>query len=221
MDVYEFEILLPLQSNDTSINAYVGHHYSCMVKCYDNQLYSSAYSHLHLLYMSYVYVQLLRIAKEMQQEFDFCWIGFPNQEKDFLKNPTSPFSFALINEKPVFRFFRLVGFDSQLLGEISKPVMTRNDRLHAKGDLFCDTENEFLDELSVYSGLIIKIDENQNTFLSKIYDEVVNDFSVDYEISIDDIELSLLGQLSLSMHQIRALAENRRDSLSTYIKVNY
>jgi hypothetical protein len=171
--------------------------------------------------MSYVYVQLLRIAKEKQVEFEYCWIGFPNQEKDFLKNPTSPFSFALLNEKPVFRFFRLIGFGNEILGEISKPVTIRNDRLHAKGDLFCDTEEEFSAEINSYAGLIEKIDNLQKEFLSKLYDDVLAEFDKDYAFSNDDVELSLLGQLSLTNQQLMLLAEKKKDKLSFYVMNEY
>jgi hypothetical protein len=167
--------------------------------------------------MSYVYVQLLRIATEKQNDFDLCWIGFPNQEKDFLRNPTSPFSFALLNEAPVFRFFRLINFGPEILGEISKPVKTRNDRMHAKGDLFCDNEKEFIEEIGEYSKLILKIDDSQQKFLADLYDNIVDGFDEDYEVTGDDIEINLHGQLSLTINQTNMLAKDRKDKLSQYI----
>ena len=121
-EVYELSRFFPQGTTDESLNSYIDHHLASVSRCIDNELYSSAYSHLHLLYMSFIYIQLLRIAKEREEEIKYARIGFPRQERDYSDSPTSPFSFSLVNETAVFRFFRLVGLADSDTGNIAKPV---------------------------------------------------------------------------------------------------
>ena len=84
-ELYELSSFFPLNIDDPKLREYIDHHISHLQKCYENGLYSSGYPHLHILYMAFVYFQLLRIANEKKEEFKYCWIGLPSQEKDFLK----------------------------------------------------------------------------------------------------------------------------------------
>jgi hypothetical protein len=73
-EIYTLSQYFPLSSSDPTLEKYLDHHLGACLKCSENELYSSAYSHLHILYMIFVYVQLLRIAKEkvwkVPQKFD-------------------------------------------------------------------------------------------------------------------------------------------------------
>lgn len=217
--VYELASLLPFRTGLANVDEYLAHHYQCMTSCVEQELYSSAFSHLHLLYMTYVYIQLLRIAqdKEYKKAFEYCWIGFPTQEKSFLKDPDSPFSFSPLNEKSVFRFFRLLGFDDATVGDIAKPVDDRNDKLHAAGAIFCSAEDEFEIEIQKYINRIKRIDVSQQKFLRNIYKSLIKTYDEDYEIAQDDINTNFIEQYSLSESQLIGLAHNRTDKISIFI----
>ena len=219
--VYELASYMPSSTSLFDVDAYIKHHTLSAQSCIENGLYSSAYSHLHLLYMTYVYVQLLRIAKEKKEEFEYCWIGFPNEEKDFLKAPTSPFSFSNIKEKSVFRFFRLIGFDDATIGHISAPVKVRNDRLHASGGLFCNTEQEFEKEIQEYISKMQRIESLQCLFLEEIYNRQVDSYDTDFEMYEDEINTNLIEQYMLSNFQLLKLASRKTDAMSMYINDNY
>ncbi len=90
-DVYNLDKYFPSGLGVEQLDEYVGHHLASITSCIENQLNSSAYSHLHLLYMAFVYIQLLRIAREKEKEFEYRWIGFPAEEKNFIVKPKSPF----------------------------------------------------------------------------------------------------------------------------------
>ena len=60
----EIEDFIPLNSG-SPINEYLTHHLQSLSKCRENQLYSSAFYHLHLVYMTLVYVQIERIFEYM------------------------------------------------------------------------------------------------------------------------------------------------------------
>gem|GEM_PF-5736299 len=54
----------------------------------------------------------------------------------------SPFAFSILNEKTVFRFFRLLDFDDATIGMISTCVKTRNTIAHASGEPIQDLDKK-------------------------------------------------------------------------------
>lgn len=68
-EILEFWEYFPIQI-EPELRNYIEHHISHMQKCCENDLYSSAYPHLHIVYMTFVYIQLLRIANEKKRFFN-------------------------------------------------------------------------------------------------------------------------------------------------------
>lgn len=168
--------------------------------------------------MAFIYIQLLRIAREKKKEFEYGWIGFPSQEQDFLKNPTSPFSFAPVNEKSVFRFFRLVGFNDADIGNIASLIRTRNDRLHASGRLHCATLEEFSGEVAQYVGRMKLVIKNQFDFLNEIYAGLIVTYDEDYEFTGDDLESNFTDQYFFSEYELGELSNGKKDKVSQFIQ---
>lgn len=220
MEIYDVYKYLPIKSADPIFSKYITHHSECLFKCFESKLYSSAFSHLHILYMVFVYTQLLRISQEKKIEFDFCWIGFPSQEKDFLKNPSSPFSFSQINEKTVFRFFRLVGFDDSEIGEVSCLVNKRNDHLHANGKIFFEDEGEFEEQVMIYLQKMQKIITKQIVFLEDIYTTITKGYTSDYQFTRDDFENAFGAPYFFSEYELKLLSDQKTDIVSQYILEN-
>jgi hypothetical protein len=220
-DIYSLAKYFPLSTSDEALSKYLTHHLENINKCVENELYSSAYSHLHLLYMAFVYIQLLRIAKENEEQFNYCWIGFPGEEKDYLKEPSSPFSFSRVKEKTVFRFFRLVGFDDSCIADISQLVTKRNGRLHASGSIYCEALDDFRIEYEIYIKKIEMIISKQREFLHSIYDALVITYDADYEITADDIETNFADQYYFSEYEMKNLAQGKTDIISKYIVENF
>jgi hypothetical protein len=216
-ELYTFSKYFPLKISEPNLARYLEHHLEHLINCGESGYYSSAFSHLHIVYMIFVYIQLLRIAKEKSQEFEFCWIGFPNQEKEFLKNPSSPFSFSKINEKTVFRFFRLVGFDDGSIGDISGLVNKRNKHLHANGNIFFEQKEDFLEEIELYESKFQCIVEKQRKFLESIYDPLVENYEEGYVITSDELESDFADQYFFSEYELKLLSFEKTDCVSTYI----
>lgn len=212
-EILEFWEYFPIQI-EPELRDYIEHHISHMQKCCENGLYSSAYPHLHIVYMTFVYIQLLRIANEKKEIFQYSWIGFGAQEKEFLKNPTHPLSFSPINEKSVFRFFRLVGFDDGTITNLSSLINERNENHHANGTIICKSETDFDKKVDEYLRRMKNIVEKQNEFLDGIYQEIVSNFEMDYELTNDDVVLSF-G--SFSNFELQILTKNRNNKISEYI----
>jgi hypothetical protein len=217
-ELYAINDFYPIRVADTKLRDYIAYHVKHLQKCHENELYSSAFTHLHILYMVFIYFQLLRIAKENSREFQLCWIGFPQNEKDFLRDPDHPLSFKEVNEKSVFRFFRLVGFDDGLIGNISSPVTKRNKWLHATGEIYCETENKFECEVNDYIVRMNKIIVNQSSSLNSIYEEILSQFESDYIITDDDIVLYFSD---FSRYELVKITQDRNDLIANFIKENY
>lgn len=132
---------LPIQIGDEGIIKYIRYHADNLDKSIKHNIESGIFFHVHILYMTFIYFQLLRISKEKHKEFRFSWI-LSSQEREFFKNPSSPFSFAPINEKTVFKFFRLLDFDDGFIGDISACVNERNDMSHATGVTISDLDRK-------------------------------------------------------------------------------
>lgn len=214
-ELFEFRKFYPISINDLNLRAYIDHHLSHLQKCYENSLYSSSYPHLHILYMAFVYFQLFRIAKDKKIFFKHSLIGFLDVEKKILdKEFSSPLSFCHVNEKPVFRFFRLVDFDDSTIDNLASPIKVRNDNLHASGKIICQTEDEFEKQFALYKSKMTLIIKKQNSFLTKTYKEIIKTLGEDYTLTNDDVEL-YFG--SFSSLELEILSKSKNDFASRYI----
>ncbi len=168
--VYELRAYFPIMIKNESETNYINSHFELLEKCVKDNLFQDAFLHLHILYMSFVYFQLFRIKKVKDRDFNFGCIGFA-REKEALENATSPFTFAVINEKSIFHFFRLVGFDDSSIGSIAKCVEKRNDFAHANGIISFSNEDEFTETLDEYLRNFDNIVRKQSSFLIGLFDE--------------------------------------------------
>lgn len=192
-------------------------HFEHLKKCIEENLYMSAYVHLHILYMLFVYVHIRRIAKNKEQEFNLCLSGFPKRDQDLLKNLDDPLYFSEISEKAVFRFFRVVEFDNSLIGLISKVVDERNTYLHANG-AFLSNQEEFEEKFDSYLQKMKMITEKQIPFLREIYKSRILSYDKEFTMNYDEIETNFSNsEHSFSLHELRLLASGRKDVVSHFI----
>ena len=167
--VYELREYFPIMIKSKTETEYIDEHFSLLAKCLSENLFQDAFWHLHLLYMSFVYFQIFRIKLYKNKDFRLGCIGFSNQRND-LEDATSPFTFSIINEKSIFRFFRLVGFEDNLIGSIAKCVEDRNNFTHANGILAFQSEEEFVEKFENYKANLDNICKRQTEFILDLYD---------------------------------------------------
>lgn len=214
---------LPVNSNFVQLSEFIDHHFLHLVGCVENKLYSSSLTHLHILYMVFVYVHIFRIVNENKESFSYSLVGFPQQEKELLKDPDFPLALSVINERTVFRFFRLNSFNEQLIGEIASPVSIRNDCLHANGKIICSDEVSFGRELKSYFNKMDKINEGNNNILQKLYEHFALDpllLDSEYELTSDDIETNILLTAGFSLEELRLMTNTRDDKVTRFIIEN-
>ena len=213
---YDITRFLPIQIGDEDIIKYIRYHADNLDKSIEHNIESGIFFHVHILYMTFIYFQLLRISQKddikkreaiekwasYKTEFELCWIWFPNEEKKFLDRPNSPFAFSWVKEKSVFRFFRLINFTDSLIGEISKCVTERNELSHASGMIVIDLDQK----IDKYINNMKKVVDSSKVFIKSLYDQCLDDnsnwFEVGYSISRDDIETNLLIPYSISSYEI-------------------
>lgn len=226
---YEITKFLPLKIEDGDVLKYVQYHAEKLDQSIENNIESWIFFHTHILYMTFVYFQLLRISQFKEQEFKYSWIWLSSNEKDFLKKIWSPFAFSAINERTVFRFFRLIDFDDWTIWNISKCVNERNDFAHATwihiGDLDEKIEKYFISMETIIN--------KSKDFLNEVYfkfKELNPDLlaNIDeywkpntYEIQQDDLETNLYIPFDISEYEWLKLIEwNKEDKVLKALKEN-
>jgi hypothetical protein len=173
--------------------------------------------------MVFVYIHIFRIADKNRESFKNSLVGFPREEKELLKEPDFPLILSVINEKTVFRFFRLNNFSEQLIGEIATPVKTRNECLHANGMIVCDSEDKFELELKSYISKMDKINAGNTNILNSLYEHYALDslmLDEEYELTTDDIETNILLGAGFSLEELRLMVSGREDRVSKFIAEN-
>ena len=71
LDITRF---LPINSGDKSISDYIQYHTEHLDKSIEHGIETGVFFHVHILYMVFVYFQLLRISQIKTQEFKYSWI---------------------------------------------------------------------------------------------------------------------------------------------------
>jgi len=211
--VYELKENFPIMIGNKEATDYIYTHFEFLERCLKENLFQDALFHLHLLYMSFVYFQIFRIKNYKSKDFRFGCIGFSNQKKE-LEEASSPFTFSAINERSVFRFFRLVDFDDSVIGSIAKCVEDRNELAHANGVLSLISEDEFLDVLGKYEQNFDNILRKQTDFLLKLYDDFseVKQKNFEYSNTEDEIRENFIARNLISAKELSIILQRRTNS---------
>lgn len=136
---------------------------------YQAQKYPFAFLSLHMLFMSFVYFKIWQIKTNNPEDFTKAMIGFGKDADKIITTATNPFTYSLISESHIFRFFKLIGLDSSDIGRFTKMVKDRNDSAHANGDIYLrDQENleQKINDLAQYFSII---QNSAKTVIQKTY----------------------------------------------------
>jgi hypothetical protein len=223
IEIEEISRFFPLNSGIPEVTLFQDHHLYHLQKCLENKLYSSAYFHVHALFMLFVYLQLYRISNEFKEQFSYSLIGFASEERQLI-DEQSPFSFWRIKEKTVFRFFRLINFDDGTIGNISSCIEKRNKHLHVNGELYCDTEEKMEKIMQEYENNMRKIVSKSNDFIRNLYLNVLSTANQEQGLQPDndDIELNILIPGMLSQNEIEQIKLLKlADPFTEYLVTNF
>lgn len=195
--VYEIFKFLPKKIDEPWLSNYIDDNIKKLIKSLENWIETWIYFHTHILFMIYIYIQLLRISQFKKQEFKFSLVWLTQDDKHFLdeiwevKDDFSAFEFSKINERTVFRFFRLIWFDNWFIGNLQKCIWDRNNVLHASWNTISEVE----DKIDFYLKNMQKISEKSKDFILDCYENFTqkNEILLEdwFKITEDDLENTL------------------------------
>ena len=229
--LYKLEKFFPLTPADGLIKKYLAHHYNNLLKCIENQLYSSGFYHLHLIYMMIIYFQIERILETMShKELRYSLIGFDRYEKRLYKESENEEllyvndlqvkarNLSVLNEKTVLRFFRIIISNDEIVKDVIKNISHlidyRNETFHAKPSAtLLEDEKIFIRKLEEYINSLEKIINESIEFLEKLYKPILPLFK-ESTLTEDDLVIQF-GIFSL--YELTVLAKKNKDTTSKQI----
>lgn len=134
-EAYKIHDYLPVSYRNPEEQEYVEFLWSSFELNYKEGKYQFAFIAFHMLYMSAVYFNVWQVRRFNAEDFQKAMIGFGKQEEDWLMNAKTPFAFSQMNEKTIFRLFRLLGCKHDRIGNLAKSVDDRNLSAHSNGQL--------------------------------------------------------------------------------------
>ena len=179
-----FKILeyLPEEFEDDTEEKYIDALILAAQTSYENGLYQFAYVQYHMLFMTAVYYALLKVSVFHKEELNKAlYYLLRDRFSDFWSESNKKAgklyfgSFAIISESDVFMLLRVVGLDSDLLGELQKLVRERNKYAHANGQLQLTSDELFMDALNSYNAKIQKVVELLKSDLIEFYKKTITD----------------------------------------------
>lgn len=213
----------PRKSFGDSVWGYVSNHLDDLQNCIKNELFESAYYHLHILYMSFLYMQIVRLAERTPKDIalSFTLLRSDEEEKIIkkLQDEKSPWVFAgkELSESKIPRFFRLIGLSDAEIRIIQDPIIFRNKRMHANGLRACENKEHFLNHCEKYLGIMDFLLEKQKEILIEEYSIAVAQFNEDVEYIIDDNDVEKYLE-TFSEREQEICAPQCLDRISKYIQ---
>jgi hypothetical protein len=167
--------------------------------------YQFAYLAFHMLVMSFVYFTIWKIRYIQPKDFEKALVGFERYEKEIIQDKT-PFAFSLTDEKPVFRFLRLINCDNDKIGKYKKLVDSRNKVAHSTGQIIFKDKG-ILDEAIVETlKLVAEIAQQSKCVILECYEtfliESNNPETRDYSVAADQIREILIHENYFSQKDV-------------------
>ena len=173
---------LPEEFEDDTEEKYIDALMLAAQTSYENGLYQFAYVQYHMLFMTAVYYAILKVSVFHEEELNKAlYFLLRDRFSDFWSESNKKAgklyfgSFAIINESDVFMLLRVVGLDSDLLGELQKLVRERNKYAHANGQLQLTSDELFMEALNNYNAKIQKVVELLKSDLIEFYKKTIAD----------------------------------------------
>ena len=215
MNYRSFIVFSPYRLKNEVESYYFTTHRDNLDKCVDAELFCSAYSHLHLLYMMFVYLQLFRIARNRSSDFEIFSFGIRASNGKGIQINT-PFDFSTLNESSVFNAFRIIGISYDDVSLLKKPIKNRNESLHANGIIHVSDSESFKLHLLTYLQNMSRIIKGEQSFIYELYSDTINEQNPDinYIVSENDIDLYFH---EFSIYELKLLVKNKRDKFSLFL----
>lgn len=208
---YLKEILyhLPISSSDKEdMDTYIQNVVNVIAVNYRYEQYQFAYFGLHLLYMTYIYCTIWKIANIIGGRYsDAIIFARPYNGKDLdFENVESIFEYSNTPEKEIPKILKIIGLDNSQIKIIAGLVDTRNDLAHASGKFEILKEDAFKEKanavLTSMRNIHKCIDEQiRNWFKDVLLKYCSGDFG-DYTNTNDFIFEQMIQSFNLSVNEL-------------------
>jgi hypothetical protein len=169
-EAYKIHDYLPVSYRNPEEQEYVEFLWSSFELNYKEGKYQFAFIAFHMLYMSAVYFNVWQIRRFAEEDFKKAMIGFGKDDEDRLMNARTPFDFSRMNERTVFRLFRLLGCAHDRIGHLAKSVEERNDSAHSNGQLVIRSQHTLDRKISKIIQRIEEIQEQSWETILRCYE---------------------------------------------------
>ncbi len=217
-DAYQILDYLPVSYKSEGEQEYIDFLWDSFESNYRNEKFQFAFLAYHMLYMSFVYFNVWQIRNNDQKDFDNALIGFGKDlEKEF-DAATSPFTFSVLKEKSIFRFFKLLGCGNDKIGNYAKIVDYRNDIAHSNGNIFYHAQQAIDEKIEEILKQVEQIQENSKAPILRYFERFLieswNSEEREYIDDLDQIREVLIHKNYLSQKDIEYCCHFDIDSLS-------
>lgn len=171
---------LPEMFKDDSEERYLQSLLLAVQTSIENDLYQFAYIQYHMLFMTAVYYILLKVSVLLPDELNKALYYLLKDRYADFKKPSNTKSgrlyfgsFAIINESDVFMLLRVIGLENDLLGELQKLVVERNQYAHANGQLQLTSDELLMEKIDTYNKRIEQVFDLLKPLLIDLYKDTI------------------------------------------------
>ena len=162
---------LPISFKTPSEQEYIPFLWDAFRVNYESGKFQSAFLAYHMLMMSFVYFSVWQVRETCPDDFKKVLIGFSRDEERNWLMDISPFTFSKVNERAVFRLFKLLGCADSQIGKFRKLVDDRNDAAHANGNIYFKTQREINAKIRQVLGAVEEIQICSQPIINLCYEE--------------------------------------------------
>ena len=162
---------LPMSFKNFGEQEYISFLWEAFETNYENGKYQFAFLAYHMLMMCFVYFNIWQIRQSAPDDFAKSLIGFARDDEISLLNDASPFTFSKVNERTIFRLFRLIGCDDSQIGNYRKLVDDRNDAAHANGYIYFGTQREIDAKIRQVMQAVDEIQNHTQPIINRSFEE--------------------------------------------------
>lgn len=216
----------PEDEDEVDVINYINNIAKLITVNFRSEQYQFAYFGVHILYMTYIYCAIWKIAQIIPDRYrDAITFAKPykGKEQGFdINDPISVFSYTYIPEKEIAKIFKIIDLDHSQITMVGNLVDSRNDMAHASGkitilneDIFNSNFHSVLVSMkNIQSCMNVQIREWYKGVLTKFctggYEEYSNPLDIITEQMIKSFKLSVNELLVCNEMSIKSLIDSNK-----------
>jgi hypothetical protein len=164
---------LPIRKNIVE-NDYIFYLWDAFERLYkdESEIHSYCLMPFHLLFSLAIQYKILRISREIKNNYQTALFFLNKEDKKILLEPDSVFDVAVFKERTMAELFKFISLEDQIVAEIKSLIDFRNENLgHAKSGMVSNPED--------YIDRYIKVLENIQDKFIPLNDIIANEWDIE------------------------------------------